>query len=216
MNPTDNITNSSKSNYLSRLIKSVDCLFTPLLGDIESTDFPYSANYLDKPLDTWNTPGSGYLNRAWCRVEMFYASNLTNYPDSKSRIDKLKSGLHHYSSVGKRPHFVYGLHQEIHNEIPVLLSPLSNNMLETLSPEAGHCSQDDDKLKVMELMKNLQEDIKRNGEGYFGDVKNKKMHGKGLLRFSSGAFYHGDFRVGKKHGIGTFVFASGNVYSGEW
>jgi hypothetical protein len=89
-------------------------------------------------------------------------------------------------------------------------------MLKLLTPEYGQNSVSEDHIKIMELTTKLKPALDRNGEGYFGETKNKKMHGKGLLRFQSGAMYQGEFSNGKKNGTGTFVYVTGNVYTGGW
>jgi hypothetical protein len=206
---------ASQLHNLDTIIGFSDCLFTPLLGNID-TELSYSAIFSDLPQATWNTPGSGYLHRAWCRTEMFYASNIASYPDSNFRINKFKKSLHHFSNIGRRPHYVYGALQDANDEGPVRAPLLQNTMLKLLTPEYGQNSVSEDHIKIMELTTKLKPALDRNGEGYFGETKNKKMHGKGLLRFQSGAMYQGEFSNGKKNGTGTFVYATGNVYTGGW
>ena len=202
-------------NQLDTIINFSDCLFTPLLKNVE-TELSYTVKYADTPKDGWNTPGSGYINRAWCRTEMFYGCNIDTYEDNDSRISKLSKSLNHFSNIGRRPHYVYGLHEDKREIAPVLLQLLQNPLLKELDPEYGQVSLPEDNAKIMELMTNLKDHIDKRSEGYYGETRNKKMHGKGLVRFNSGAMYQGDFFNGKKHGTGIFVYASGDVYTGGW
>jgi hypothetical protein len=206
---------TAQLDQLDTIMKFTDCLFTPLLGRV-TTDLSYTAKYSDSPQDSWNTPGSGYINRAWCRTEMFYACNIPTFPDSNSRLDKLQKSLFHFANIGRRPHYVYGPQNEEDNSLPLLLPLLQNPLLKQLTPEYGQNSRSEDHIKIMELTIKLKPHLDRNGEGYFGEMHNQKMNGRGLLRFASGAMYQGGFCMGRKHGSGTFVYASGNVYTGAW
>lgn len=206
---------ASQLSDLETLVEFTDCLFTPLLGKIDSK-LSYTSLYSETPQDTWNTPGSGYLQRSWCRMEMFFACNITTHSDSSHRINSFKKSMHHFVTIGKRPHYVYGSKQETENSPYVVLPLLQNNLWKVLTPEYGQSSVSEDNVKIMELLMILQPHMDRNSASYVGPMKSQKMHGKGIIQFSSGARYQGSFHRGKKHGIGTFVYASGNVYAGAW
>ena len=211
-----NLRPCAQLQQLDSIIRFADCIFTPLLGHIKY-DLSYTAKYADTPLESWNTPGSGFLARAWCRAEIFYACNIPNFSDNNERIVSFRSTLRHFAEIGKRPHFVYAFEGIDTPKNSLLLAPLlQNSLFKELDPEYGRCSNDEDITKIMELTSKLSRYVEKTKEGYFGQTKNKKMHGKGLLRFNSGAIYQGNFVQGKKHGNGTFVYASGNVYTGGW
>ena len=111
---------------------------------------------------------------------------------------------------------MYGAQQEKEGAGPLLAPLLQNALLPQLTPEYGQNSLPEDHVKIMELTSKLKPHVDRNAEGYFGELRHQKMHGRGLLRFPSGALYQGQFLAGKKHGSGTFVYSTGNVYTGGW
>ena len=42
-------------------------------------------------------------------------------------------------------------------------------------------------------------------QSYDGDFKDKKAHGKGLMRWRQGDKYEGEFKEGLRHGKGTYI-----------
>ena len=42
-------------------------------------------------------------------------------------------------------------------------------------------------------------------QSYDGDFKDKKAHGKGLMRWRNGDKYEGEFKEGLRHGKGTYI-----------
>ena len=44
----------------------------------------------------------------------------------------------------------------------------------------------------------------------------RKMHGAGVFRYSSGDYYQGDFRNGMRYGYGEYYWPNGMRYYGEW
>lgn len=60
-------------------------------------------------------------------------------------------------------------------------------------------------------------DINRQGNRYYGTLKNGKYHGCGILIFAkSGNKYRGRFQEGEFHGQGTFLFKNGEKYTGQF
>jgi hypothetical protein len=57
--------------------------------------------------------------------------------------------------------------------------------------------------------------IKFKSGTYFGDVRNGKRHGQGLMRWNSGAWYNGSWKYDKMDGFGQYHWADGKVYKGE-
>lgn len=55
-----------------------------------------------------------------------------------------------------------------------------------------------------------------DGSEYTGQMKNGKMHGQGILKYSDGSVYTGMMRDGKRNGHGTLLFANGDNYDGQW
>lgn len=68
---------------LSTILSCCDCVFTPLLDD--NLDWEYPAEvahfYEDYNPAPWCSGPAAYLNRAWCRMELFYANNVPLMPD---------------------------------------------------------------------------------------------------------------------------------------
>jgi len=51
---------------------------------------------------------------------------------------------------------------------------------------------------------------------YTGDIKNKLMHGKGVIKWENGDVYEGDFNEGRRAGKGKLTFANGDIYEGNF
>lgn len=58
--------------------------------------------------------------------------------------------------------------------------------------------------------------VDSKGNKYYGEFKNRKYHGCGLLIYASGSKYQGRFKDSKFHGTGTFIFANGARYIGQF
>ena len=94
----DEIDHSTLSS-LEPLMRHVDVLFTPILakGELIENYSDYLEGYL---AEGWNTGERAYLNRAWCRTEMFYASSTLKQTDP-SRVSQFQAGLAAYASIGR-------------------------------------------------------------------------------------------------------------------
>ena len=56
---------------------------------------------------------------------------------------------------------------------------------------------------------------------YNGELKDGKMHGKGVLQFANGIVYEGPFVDGKREGLGRMLYPSGGdnkptILIAEW
>ncbi len=51
---------------------------------------------------------------------------------------------------------------------------------------------------------------------YFGEWKNGKFHGRGIIMWFNGQVYKGEFKFGKKDGQGTLNFSNGRSYVGQF
>ena len=49
-------------------------------------------------------------------------------------------------------------------------------------------------------------------QSYDGDFKDKKAHGKGLMRWRQGDKYEGEFKEGLRHGKGTYISKVSGFY----
>ena len=160
----------------------------------------------------WNQGEHSYLRRAWCRVEMMYATNLPLLERSEERKSKLAPILRQ-----RRIHAIYGSNEEKRNAPPVILPPMNNSWFDKYPPREGNLSKETDRKHVVKLEDNIRPSIKRTEEKYEGDRNEAgQMHGKGTYTYANGNLYEGDFVEDKVHGKGTFTYANGNVYEGDW
>ena len=72
-----------KALPLGDIMSICDALFTPLFDADKEWELPTKITnyYEDYHLKPWNLGPVAYLNRAWCRMEMFYATNVPLLPD---------------------------------------------------------------------------------------------------------------------------------------
>jgi hypothetical protein len=199
---------------LDEIVRMSDCIFTPVYGVAE---FPDVLNdyYKDYSLAAWNAPRFGYTSRGWCRVEMFYASNIP-YDPGADRLPSLRHGLHHHASQGRRAHLLFGSLEASQGRLPLILPPLQNSYYENLDPAQGHVTVESDKLKIKELVEALAPYMHRTEAGYDGDIVDGKRHGHGTYRYATGNTYEGGWENNKKHGHGIFRYIDGDVYEGDW
>ncbi len=105
---------------LKQIVECTDLLFTPIYDPTPHWQVPNVDNWYDEyPVTLWNEGPYAYLNRGWCRVEMFYAANI---PKVK-RDSKFKAGLALHCRENRRPHFIYGKHELEYKQAPVCLPP---------------------------------------------------------------------------------------------
>jgi hypothetical protein len=227
---------------LDKIVGVCDCLFTPIFDrDHEQWKLPTSTSdiYDDYLSSAWNGHPFSYLNRGWCRIEMFYAVNVPLLENSLDRKAKFTAGLAYHRSQGRRPHLLYGNKEVVERRNPIVLPPLQNSYYDKYSPIKGFVSVEKDKETISRLIKELEpfmkkakvgyegeyEDGKKHGKGkytyaggdvYEGEWKDDKYHGKGKCTYNNGAVYDGELNDDKKHGKGKYSYASGEVYEGEW
>lgn len=206
---------------LDKIIQCCDCLFTPIFDpDWQSWDFPSGGitnHYKDYKAKLWNDGDFAYVNRAWCRVEMFYASNIPLLESHESRLRSFKAGLGSHARNGVRPHILYGDRECSRFVAPIILPPLQNSYYEQLNPLKGKLSVSSDMIYIEQLIKALEPYKKIQKEGYKGEYnKNGLRHGKGISKYASGEVYDGEFKDDKRHGKGIYKYPSGSVYDGDW
>jgi hypothetical protein len=229
---------------LDKIVGVCDCLFTPA----------YDANHLlwrrptpcPNPFEYdqsagWKGDEHSYLNRGWCRVEMFYGSSIPLNDDTENRKRKMRSGLLHNRSRGLRPHFFYGSKCKANGSAPVILPSFHYNHYEKYPPAEGNLSVASDKVKIEQLVVDLVPFLRKvnvgivfddvgectagtrrgtstdlDGNVYVGDFVNNVPHGFGIYEYASSSVYEGHFIGGKKNGHGKYAFASGDVYEGYY
>jgi hypothetical protein len=157
---------------LDKIVQACDCLFTPIHDpDWESWTFPNGLIkniYEDYQAKLWNVGDFAYVNRAWCRVEMFYASNIPLPENSVSRVDNLRAGLKLHITNGVRPHMLYGDREVNRNIQPIILPPLQNSYYDRLDPKKGKLSVASDVVHIEQLIEELEPYKKIQKEGYEG------------------------------------------------
>jgi hypothetical protein len=204
---------------LDKIVSVCDCLFTPIFDkDHEHWQFPtlISNMYDDYLSSAWNGQQFSYLNRGWCRIEMFYAVNVPLLEDSLVRKVKFTAGLAYHRSQGRRPHLLYGNKEVVGRRNPIVLPPLQNSYCDQYSPINGFVSVEKDKETISRLIKELEPFMKKAKVGYEGEYKDGKYHGKGKYTYANGDVYEGEWKDGEKHGKGRYTYAGGSAYEGEY
>ena len=56
----------------------------------------------------------------------------------------------------------------------------------------------------------------KKSEGYEGERKHNKKHGKGTYKWINGDKYEGDWIEDLQHGQGIFTWSNGDKYEGDW
>ena len=197
-NPADEL------KQLDEIFKCCDCVFTPLVGP--PANFPsvgINNWYKDYDTPSWNGGEYSYVNRAWCRVEMFFAANIPVVVDA-ARCEKFVDGLKHFASNGTRPHLIYGSYEE--NIIPTILPPLQNSYFAEYHPNQGCITHEADRAKIASLVEELLPCMRRVTEGYSGDRNSTGDRlDKDRLTYASGAVYEGGYVDGKMTGKGKYT-----------
>ena len=201
---------------------------------------------IDYKADGWNGEKNerAYLNRAWCRVEMLYASAipLCVHQNKESRLEKITCGLEFAQRNNRRPHFIFGTKESKSGAHALVLPPLLNSNLLQFSPDMGYLSYESDRPKIASLMRELNEVypqkpvqygysgtlnekgqrsgyatfIFEDGEKYEGQWENDLPHGLGRYDHVSGYYYKGEFARGKRHGLGAYFMAYGGKLEGTF
>ena len=235
----------SELEQLDKIIECSDAIFTPVVDSNPYWVYPQSDFdvFRDYEAKSWYEGPHAYVNRGWCRLEMFYAANIALIDDTaivkRHTLFADILQVHHMESF--RPHFVYGTKELNEKRPPLVLNPLQHTHLTNYHPAKGYFSKDSDKQLIAQLMEDLKPYLlkrtpvgyvgTRNGEGqrhgygihtyedgsvYDGGFLNGHRHGHGIHTFADGDVYDGEFLLNLKHGHGVYKFADGCVYEGEW
>jgi hypothetical protein len=206
---------------LDKIIQVCDCIFTPIFDEkheswkLPEITFNWFADYKSQ---AWNGGQFSYLNRGWCRIEMFYAANVPLFSDNEERTRKMDAGLKIHRENGTRPHIIYGSRESAkESSCVIFLPPLQKDYFKMYHPEQGHLTKSSDKTTIRQLIENLQSYMKTESYclGYTGEMKAGFMHGRGILRCTNG-FYEGEWKDGLKHGKGIVRYNTGDSYEGDW
>ena len=55
-----------------------------------------------------------------------------------------------------------------------------------------------------------------NGHTYFGDMREGRRDGFGVVQFRDGGKFSGEFKGGEFHGHGVYVHSTGDRHYGQW
>lgn len=200
--------------HMGQLMHYCDCMFTPDSGLAEVV----RTSSLHVPQRVELTGNGGYLNRGWCRLEMFFSSFISLSEVSLQKKDSVSRALAHAFDLKRRPHFVFGAHEMAHEKAPLVVPAMRISMAKTqiLDPRRGSYTRPGDINVVKRLMRDLaNHHMKPVKFGYHGNTDPKGLrHGHGRYVFPSGGVYEGGYLHGLKHGFGRFEMASGDVVRG--
>jgi hypothetical protein len=206
---------------LDKIVEVCDCIFTPVY-DKNHQDWSLPSlisNLFDEYRSPhWNDNAYSYLNRGWCRIEMFFAANIpSSLKDSEQRKSKFSAGLAYAKTQNRRPHILYGSKEYSNQVPPYILPPLQNIWFEKYHPSQGNLSVESDREKINFLVEQLKPLMKPITIGYTGDRNELgEPNGVGQFQLDSGNHYEGDWKNNKKHGKGKFLWSNGNSYVGNW
>eukprot|EP01040_Poterioochromonas_malhamensis_P015215 gene15215-16996_t len=205
---------------LDKVIKISDCIFSPIYDDKhEEWDYPINGwmNYFKQYKSSgWHGNIFSYLNRGWCRVEMFYAANIPLLKDNEERRSKMAGGLKSHREDGRRPHILYGSKETTTRRPVLLLPPLQNSYFEELHPEKGNLTKESDRVIIKALVEELRPYMKTITIGYEGQLMDGAKHGRGIYKYPNGDIYEGEWKGDKMDGKGKYTYISGDIYQGEW
>lgn len=206
---------------LDKIVQISDCIFTPLYDkSYEEWDYPAGGwtNYFEEyKAPAWTGNPFSYVERGWCRVEMFYAANIPVLQDSEERRNKMRAGLKFQREQNRRPHIMYGTKEHYRMNDPKILPPLQNTYFEQYHPEKGSLTKDSDRQHIIKLVQDLKPYMKFVEEGYEGEYnENDERHGHGIYRYEDGDVYEGEWKNGNEHGHGKYTSVTGDMYEGEW
>ena len=196
---------------MGQIMHYCDCVLTPDndLAEIVATN---SFNDMERIA---NMGHSGYLNRGWCRLEMFHATFIPLSIISQRKRKFFSRAVGHAFDISRRPHFVIGATEIESNKAPLIVPAMKHASLSDYDPTKGYFTFNSDRKVVRTLLNQLiYHYVKPLKLGYFGSTdENGLRHGHGRYVFSSGAEYEGGYLNGQKNGYGRFVMASGDVVS---
>lgn len=204
---------------LDKIVMISDCIFTPIHDtDSEAWELSKSVDdwFKEYKSSAWNGNQFSYLNRGWCRIEMFYAAHVPILPDLELRGRKFRAGFAFQRDEGRRPHLIYGTKQFQENLPPIILPPLQYSYFDQYHPEKGCLTKESDRIHIQHLVEELQQYIKEVKVGYEGDLKDGKRHGEGKMCYDNGDVYVGEWESDVRHGKGKLQLVTGGIYQGMW
>lgn len=215
-NPADSYGILSDVIYLS------DCLLTPIV-DENADKWSYSSTptssfdaLSDYRSESFQRGSFAYLNRAWCRLEMFFATQLP-VKNTGPRKDVSKE-MQLFTLNGIRPHFLFGSKESLEATDPVLVNPMTKDMMNAYDPRRGQLTCPSDEPLIQKLVEGELTLLMNSCKPcYVGERNNLlQKHGRGMTVEENGDVYEGEYYLSKKHGQGKMKWSNGDVYDGQW
>eukprot|EP01038_Epipyxis_sp_PR26KG_P005341 gene5341-7411_t len=203
--------------YLKTIVSVCDLIFTPIHDETwNQWSLPSNITTLFKEYQApgWNQGNYSYLNRAWCRLEMFYAANLP-VENSELRLLRFDHALEFHAREGRRPHLLYGSHESNRNHLPLVLPPMQHSNFIEYRPNEGKTTKESD----IEIINRLVHEVpvKSIIVGYDGALNaDGKRHGYGKETFNDGTSYEGNYVNGCRDGFGVMTYPHGDIHKGDW
>jgi hypothetical protein len=216
---TNNAANQLKTLHL--IMQLCDCMFTPMydkhpnIWKLPKVSTQMRDDY--KCLGWTGTPYS-YVNRAWCRLEMFYAASIPLI-ESEERRNKFAGSLWEHKLEQRRAHIVYGTYEKYHKLFPTFMPLLETSSWRTIRPEEGNVSIDTDRDIIKSLVQTLLPymDMTYHKPGYKGEYGPLGLReGQGKFLYPNGDMYEGEWFYGKFDGFGKYTYTNGDYYEGQW
>eukprot|EP01038_Epipyxis_sp_PR26KG_P004738 gene4738-6646_t len=204
--------------YLRKIVSVCDLIFTPIYDETwNQWSLPSNIQSLFKEYKApgWNQGNYSYLNRAWCRLEMFYAANLP-VENSELRLLRFDHALQFHAREGRRPHLLYGSRESNCSDLPRVLAPMQHSNFIEYRPEEGEATKKDTDI---DIIKRLVDEvaIKSIITGYEGALNAEgRRHGYGKETFSDGTRYEGYYVNGCREGFGVMTYLHGDIHKGDW
>ena len=204
-------------------------------ADDAGTEHKASSSSVDDHTHTHarrRTKDSGYLRRAWCRLEMLCNAAVPLLDEwikygimSKEEQDGIKQAkVEHEDKVvekrheafrgsllsaarhGIRPHYIYGTKEEMTSHGPILLPRYSKKLSEELHAINGVCTDEAvDKTLIDAILKQIESTVQ------------PLVDGGGSMAWWRKEMYSGGRNAdGLKHGFGTYVWPDNSSYAGPW
>jgi hypothetical protein len=151
---------------LPKVMELCDAVFVPIHDpDYDTWDYRMSS-YSSEPditmyqssewINNQNAPTCCYLNRAWCRLELFNAAAMGFKLLYNKRINHFKSELLYHLRKHQRPTFLYGTKEFVDMNPPLTLPPISPHYWNEFHPEQGFVTDPEDDEIVVALTEQLQ------------------------------------------------------------
>lgn len=213
---------------LDEVMKFCDCIFTPIVGVNQNKNKNIRNYYEEYRVKAWNGE-NGYLSCAWCRIEMFFASQVP-LVQKKKRANTFRFGMQLFISTGRRPHLLYSSSQMMKKLSPVILPPISPVLYNKYDPQMGQLMNERDRPRIEQLVsilngysdpESVYTDDYTAAPDELDDADDMELDmgvtsDKALIKSPQGDVYEGSMLNGKKHGYGVLKSANGDLYDGDW